>query len=435
MRISLLTLLSLLSLHVYTQELSPTDILKQARQELDSLCSYTFAGRGYVHEGHLKAANYIGGRFKEIGLKPLIFEAQDAKESWGYLQKVPIQINLITDAALVLGEDSPLSPGTDFIAHRLSGRGKGEYKIKDMGHGLRDKKGVKGKIVLVREGWPEKMQADQQDKYGNRKQMLGRIDAIRAFQPAGFIILKKKLTAAYSPEHLQVPIVELLEDRISHVPKKAFLQVDASLSTIQTQNVLGLIRGTLHPDSVLVISAHYDHLGMLGDALFPGANDNASGIAILLSMASYFQKHPLKYSLLFIAFGGEETGLNGSRFYVEHDPVVPLSQIKFILNLDLMGNGDEGIMAVGGKDFLQQFELLSILNEELKAVPKVRARVNAPNSDHFFFLLNGVPGFFIYTLGGPPHYHDVNDSPANIQFSKFVELRALLIRFMEGLGG
>ncbi|MEM6805045.1 MAG: M28 family peptidase, partial [Bacteroidota bacterium] len=164
-----------------------------------------------------------------------------------------------------------------------------------------------------------------------------------------------------------------------------------------------------------------------------GANDNASGTSMLLSMATYFSQaeHQTKYSLLFIAFGGEETGLIGSSFYVNEQALVPLAQTKFILNLDLMGNGIEGIMAVGGKDFPQYFEKLQVANEEMKAVPKVRSRKNAPNSDHYFFLLNGIPGFFIYTLGGPPHYHDILDNPDTIVLSRYVEVRNLLIKFIE----
>ena len=136
---------------------------------------------------------------------------------------------------------------------------------------------------------------------------------------------------------------------------------------------------------------------------------------------------------MFIAFGGEETGLVGSNYYVNSEPIVPLEQTKFILNLDLMGNGIDGIMAVGGKDYPSYFDQLTQLNEGEKYVPKVRARNNAPNSDHYFFLQNGVPGFFIYTLGGPPHYHDVNDNPSTIELSKYVEVRELLIRFLEGI--
>lgn len=432
MRLSLFVCCLGFWININAQAPEYAQIVQQARQEIDSLCSLRLAGRGYINDGHIKAANYISKRFREIGLEPIV-PTNDGGAT--YQQKIPIRINRIRNAKLIMGKDT-LTPGKDFIVHRLSGGGGGKWKkVKDMDYGLKGKKSVIGKIAIIRDGWPEDMKNDtkKQEKYGTKRQMLGRINAIRAYQPAGFVILKSKLTAAFAGEHMRVPIVEVLADRVPDKVKKAYLEVDASLASIETQNVLGLVRGTKSPDTTIVISAHYDHLGMLGDAIFPGANDNASGTAILLSMAAYFKENPIKYSVLFIAFGGEETGLNGSRYYVEYDPVIPLSKLKFILNLDLMGNGDEGIMAVGGRDFPQLFDLLKQSNEELSAVPDVRARVNAPNSDHFFFLLNGVPGFFVYTMGGPPHYHDVNDSPENIRLSKFGEVRELLIRFVERL--
>ncbi|MEL6653308.1 MAG: M28 family peptidase [Bacteroidota bacterium] len=203
------------------------------------------------------------------------------------------------------------------------------------------------------------------------------------------------------------------------------------MTQINSQNVICQVRGTEQPDSVIIVSAHYDHLGMQGSSIFPGANDNASGTSMLLSMVEYFVKHPQRYTMVFIAFGAEETGLIGSNYYVNRSPVVALSQTRFILNIDLMGNGIDGITAVGGRDFPNYFERLVALNDTMQSVPKLKSRSNAPNSDHYFFLKNGVPGFFIYTLGGPPHYHDINDNPSTIVLSRYAEVRELLIKYLE----
>lgn len=81
--------------------------------------------------------------------------------------------------------------------------------------------------------------------------------------------------------------------------------------------MVGYIQGTRKPDSMIVLTAHYDHLGGLGNATyFPGANDNASGISMLLSLARYYSNidHRPEYTMVFIAFGGEEVGLIGSQF-------------------------------------------------------------------------------------------------------------------------
>ena len=94
--------------------------------------------------------------------------------------------------------------------------------------------------------------------------------------------------------------------------------VQAGMKRIRSQNVICQVRGTEQPDSVVIVSAHYDHLGMQGDSRFPGANDNASGTSMLLSMVEYFVRKPQAYTMVFIAFGAEETGLIGSNYYVNN---------------------------------------------------------------------------------------------------------------------
>ena len=85
------------------------------------------------------------------------------------------------------------------------------------------------------------------------------------------------------------------------------------IKSFPAKNLVGYIPGTDKQDSLIVFTAHYDHLGMLGsDKIFPGANDNASGVAILLYLAKYYAAHPAKYPVAFIAFSGEEPGLKGS---------------------------------------------------------------------------------------------------------------------------
>jgi hypothetical protein len=117
--------------------------------------------------------------------------------------------------------------------------------------------------------------------------------------------------------------------------KKVEVQVQHKfLKKAPSNNVIGYIPGTQVPDSFFVFTAHYDHLGKMGSqAIFPGANDNASGTAFMLALAKYFKENPPKYSIAFIAFSGEEAGLLGSSHYVAH-PAFPLSNIKFLVNID-----------------------------------------------------------------------------------------------------
>ena len=168
----------------------------------------------------------------------------------------------------------------------------------------------------------------------------------------------------------------------------------------KTHNVVGYIKGSLYPDSFIVYTAHYDHLGQMGkDVYFPGANDNASGVSMLLNLASYYEKKRKsteKCSIAFIAFAGEEAGLIGSKYFTEH-LLIPLGNMKFLINLDLLGTGNEGMMVVNATEFPRQFALLNGINKKKKYLRKIGERGKARNSDHYWFTEKGVPSFFSFT--------------------------------------
>ncbi len=135
------------------------------------------------------------------------------------------------------------------------------------------------------------------------------------------------------------------------------------LNGYRTQNIIGYIPGTTCPDSFLVFTAHYDHLGLMGkNTYFPGANDNASGVAMVLNLARYFNAHPQRFSVAFIFFSGEELGLLGSGYFTENSPI-RLSAIKFLVNLDLVGTGSDGITVVNAKEYPDQFDKLCAIND------------------------------------------------------------------------
>ena len=189
-----------------------------------------------------------------------------------------------------------------------------------------------------------------------------------------------------------------------------------------------------YPDSFVVFGAHYDHLGMMGsNTFFPGANDNGSGTAMLLDLAAYYAmpENQPDYSIAFIFFSGEEAGLLGSEYYTEH-PLFPLKNIKFMLNLDMVGTGSEGIKVVNGSIFKQEFEKLKALNEKGGYLKSVNERGEAANSDHYYFYKKEVKCFFIYTLGGEyKEYHTVGDKAAGLPLTKYTELFRLVCDFVK----
>jgi Zn-dependent M28 family amino/carboxypeptidase len=200
-----------------------------------------------------------------------------------------------------------------------------------------------------------------------------------------------------------------------------------------SSNVIGTIPAVKKTKKTVVITAHYDHLGKMGkNTYFPGANDNASGVAMLLELARYYTKNPTKYNLVFIAFAGEEAGLVGSSYFVQY-PWIKLEDIHFLLNLDIMGSGEEGITVVNATKHPKHYQKLVDINTQEKYLPQVKSRGPAANSDHYWFSERGVPAFFIYTMGPNKNYHDIYDTHENLSFSKFIPISELLKKFIGGL--
>lgn len=112
-------------------------------------------------------------------------------------------------------------------------------------------------------------------------------------------------------------------------------------------NVLGVIKGTAQPDKYLLITAHYDHIGVRNGAVFNGADDNASGTAALFALGAWFKAHPPKHSLIFAALDAEESGLQGARHFVAAPPV-PLESVLINLNMDMIGRDANDLLYVVG---------------------------------------------------------------------------------------
>src|SRR5258706_531321 len=216
---------------------------------------------------------------------------------------------------------------------------------------------------------------------------------------------------------------------------KDFFSDASQVKQFSTQNLAGYFNGTTPEDSFIVITGHYDHLGMMGDSVyFPGANDNASGISMMLDFVKYYsseQNRP-KCKIAFVAFAGEEAGLLGSEYFV-NNPMIPLNRIKFLINLDLAGTGDEGIMVVNATEHPTQFKMLEKINKDKKYFSNIGQRGKARNSDHYWFTEKRVKCFFIYTLGGISAYHDIYDRAETLPLTKYDNLFRLIRDFVSEL--
>ena len=200
----------------------------------------------------------------------------------------------------------------------------------------------------------------------------------------------------------------------------------------RSQNICGYIPGEV--DTMIVFTAHYEHLGMSGDTIFYGAHDNASGTAAVMDLAHMANLQRGYYTYVFLLFSGEESGLVGSRYFADN-PLIPLSKVKLLINIDLFCGGDEGLMVVNAnsRETAPYVDLLQEINNLHGYATKIGRRDNAANSDHYWFT-SECPAIFIYTLGGPfGGYHSPTDTCAGCGLANYHRHMTLLRAFLEQL--
>jgi hypothetical protein len=211
------------------------------------------------------------------------------------------------------------------------------------------------------------------------------------------------------------------------------------------RNVLGLLLGTddAVAREVVIISAHYDHLGMrvLPDGrrfMFPGADDNASGVATMLELAEAFAKQPTRRSILFAAWDGEEGGLRGSRYYTDH-PTVALEKLAAMTTMDMLSRDFLGVMentlyVIGAErsDVLRR-TVNGVQAETSLQLDVMGAELIGPRSDHFFFMMKQVPILF-FSTSEHRDYHQPTDTPANADLEKHFACTRAIYKVLRRIG-
>jgi len=413
--------------------LAAQEVVDQARADVEYLASPELQGRGYLHGGHVTAAAYIKERFLALGVDSF---------PGGYYQFFKMKVNEFPGRISLRINGTDLVPGRQFIPDAASAGGEnhGDIPFINAGSGLvipsrriNDYRGryPAGHITILDEAIPDSVRADTTIDPGYYSTQL-RIQSAMAMGARGVIVVTDRLTYGRAQEALRIPLLYVLRSAMPDAVADVSYNIVNRIRDVTTQNVAGYIRGRRYPDKFLMITAHYDHLGMIADQVcFPGANDNASGVAMMLALAKYFQEHPPEYSIAFVAFSGEEAGLLGSQYFAEH-PLLDLSSVRFLLNVDMTASGTDGITAVGGKVFGEEFELLKEAAEDAD-VEDVRKREVAPNSDHYPIVSRGVRGFYVYPFTGYQPYHSMDDVPGTLQWDVFARLYSIFTEFLEEL--
>ena len=401
--------------------------IDEVRRITKSLCSPEFYGRGYYKKGDSLAADYLVDEFKKLGIE-------------GYngtvLQPFEIQsVNTFPGRMIVNNGSFSLNPGVHFVVDPSSSGFVGELRpFRLTPKMLFDREGLSKIIRDIRNEKTDRNSVvlDLIDlDLDTLKQLSGISQALAAYCHV-IEITDEKFTWSVGTEQLPNALIKIQDPIYSGGPLN--VEIDAQLlNNYMSQNVIAYLPGKKKCTKTILFTAHYDHLGHMGsNTYFPGANDNASGTAMLFTMAKYFKENPSDYNVMFIAFAGEEAGLLGSKYFVEN-PILKLKKIKFLVNLDIMGSGEDGITAVNATVFEKEFELLQRINEEKKLLTKVKRRGPSANSDHYWFTENGVPAFFIYTMGPNKHYHDIFDTYEELSFREYDDITDLLITFVRRL--
>ena len=333
-----------------------------ARQIIKALSSKEMYGRCASYHGDSIAASYLAGEMKRLGVLPLQVDyfQNYTYNCYSLEGKMSLKIN---------GEE--LEPYT-------------QYRV----------------YPTARHAKPSKLNKASWKKQLKDGTWLIGVSQLDTYSPW---VVDKERTDPICIEVLETALPKKVKKVVADIP----IQYRANYLT---RNVVGYVPGVV--DTMIVFTAHYDHCGIMGDeVLFPGAHDNASGTAAVMDIARIAcQKQPY-YTMVFMLFSGEESGLRGSKYAAEN-PLIDFNKVKLLCNIDMFCGGDEGLMVfnANSNETKPFFEQLKSLNDEYHAALNLRPRDNSPNSDHFWFS-NYCPSIFILTMGQPyGGYHDPYDT-------------------------
>ncbi|MDZ7375644.1 MAG: M28 family peptidase, partial [candidate division KSB1 bacterium] len=360
----------------------------------------------------------------------------------------------------------------DFHLYFNSGSGKVTAEVIFVGFGISEpQKGwddyagidVAGKIVLIYRGTPSDGQdwsAENERDYKMQQAAKHEAAALLMFerdwairggtihedgyfpQLPALSVSKKVALDIFRGTYRQLDhVIRDLAKKPGSFATGKIMSIEAQVDKIEPgvgENVIGILLGNdpILKDEFIVIGAHMDHngLGTSGFGYF-GADDNASGTATVMELARVFasRKSDLRRSLVFIAFGGEEQGLRGSKFFATN-PTVPVEKICLMINFDMVGQGNGGA-GFGGRNYFPGIvsEMIGALSDSIQKKFSAGRAGGMWGSDHAHFIEQGIPDFTFYSTGDHPFYHQFEDDPSQInpQSLQFVGDRVteLLLRF------
>ncbi len=451
-------------------------------------------GRETTYRGQRLAAKYIESNFSRNGLESLLDSADEP-----YFQHFSLYSGRVhpTESYVRVGDRQlMLQEDYQFMgANPLDGEITGEvlfigypFRSSKEGYNSIDESAMEGKIIVAIDGYPphlaEKYSDSQRRREHLRDQQFKWITKTKA----------KALVYLYGPDFnlpdmrpepisqdlrlagrlsttpvkmggTDFPVIELAPGAAQRVFGEKFEVIKAAFEAVATnqapanqslglemkiktvlesqalvtENVVGVVRGT-DPElrnEYVVLSAHYDHLGVHGGRVYNGADDNASGTSLLLDLARRFAAKPARRSLIFLCLSGEEKGLLGSAFFVANSPV-PLEQIVADINIDMVGRNDIatlGLIPAANEDVTTLNDLAKQLNQKLASPFRFLEDLDGYHrrSDHYNFCRRNIPALFFYS-GDHEDYHQPSDTWDKVNYAKIVKTGELVEAMMTEVG-
>jgi len=474
----------------------------ELRRDLLAFAHDSMRGRETGTDDAMRAARFLADRLRRLGLEP----AGDSL----YVQRVPLQRDRLTDAsridvlhgsgrtALRIGRD--LIPLLDLGAGIPPTRRTAEGEIVFVGYGLTKAFGgrddyaglsLEDKVVVFVNGAPPGADSATRVRLESETAIGDRLATILPRNPAAVVVLvageSRSLIGQLVPglrrgvslrtSTPEVPeadrIIPLLlvgtpqpgspllpagwpaDDRPQVLTgRRLVAQVGQAREPLVGLNVMGVIRGSdpALRSTYVALGAHYDHIGIVdavqGDSIANGADDDASGTVALLALAHAMQASPVKprRSTLFVWHVGEEKGLLGSSWFVDH-PTVPIDSIVAQLNADMIGRNAPDLLSLVGPRVApngQSRRLGAIVDSVNAAMPRpfrVDRSFDAPDhperiyerSDHFNYARKGIPIVF-FTTGLHADYHTPADEASRIDYDKLARVTRLMLEVTAAVG-
>ena len=410
----------IIALALVTLQLGAQDMAHYKRV-VKELSSAKYQGRGYAKGGANKAGKYLAKEYKKAGVDEVI------------LHPFTSDINTFPGKMEMWADGKKLTAGVDFSMREYSPGVHGEFPVYHV-----DTLNFDADRMFEDLAKPEYANClvccDFWFAYRN-KAAFSRLQKAGECTNAGLIqtwTSPIKFYKAYGEKVIDKPIVWVTPEAIEGV-KSVKLDVDNKfLAGYELFNVIAKVEGESH-DSCYVFTAHYDHLGNLGKKIYyAGANDNASGTAAIVTLAAYYAEHRPKFDMYFLSFSGEDANLRGSEFFA-NNPIVPLEQIRYLFNIDMIGDNNPVQYCEVSDEGMRGYELFDKINADKKYFKALNRGDLAANSDHYPFATRHVPCIFLENEDGDafPYYHTIYDTFENAVFDSYEPVFRLVKDFIE----